>query len=132
MATHKMCFKCLISQKKCNDILYESENCYVPKWQQINPRGSEKNNSQQQEGKNNEDEQRTNLVICYISQTMTEGDLHGMSVTTWVQLNHAKLVTAEGNGIVNNYRRPEDANNAIITLHKLRIRNEEADTVLWL
>ncbi|KAJ8687581.1 hypothetical protein QAD02_023375 [Eretmocerus hayati] len=87
------------------------------------------NDHQQQQKQNNGDNSRTNLIINYLPQTMTEKDLYSMFVTigpveSCRVMKDYKTGYSYGFGFVN-YTKAEDALSAISTLNGLQVQNKK-------
>ncbi|XP_017754531.1 PREDICTED: sex-lethal homolog isoform X3 [Eufriesea mexicana] len=91
------------------------------------PQPQQQQQSQQQQTKGNE-EPRTNLIINYLPQSMTEKDLYSLFVTigpveSCRVMKDYKTGYSYGFGFVN-YAKAEDAATAISTLNGLQVQNK--------
>ncbi|XP_055694919.1 ELAV-like protein 3 isoform X6 [Lutzomyia longipalpis] len=79
-------------------------------------------------GEGSQDESRTNLIVNYLPQTMTQEEMRSLFASIG-ELESCKLIRDKvtgqslGYGFVN-YQKPEDAEKAINTLNGLRLQNK--------
>ncbi|XP_066584018.1 sex-lethal homolog isoform X2 [Prorops nasuta] len=93
-----------------------------------NEQPQQQQQQQQQQQTKTEEEPRTNLIINYLPQSMTEKDLYSLFVTigpveSCRVMKDYKTGYSYGFGFVN-YAKAEDANTAISTFNGLQVQNK--------
>ncbi|XP_078042995.1 protein sex-lethal isoform X2 [Augochlora pura] len=106
----------------------ESSNMTDQREQQLQPQQQQQQLQPQQQQSKNIDEPRTNLIINYLPQCMTEKDLYSLFVTigpveSCRVMRDYKSGYSYGFGFVN-YAKAEDAATAINTLNGLQVQNK--------
>lgn len=93
-----------------------------------NSTSSSNNSHDSSQGSANQEENRTNLIVNYLPQTMSQEEIRSLFASVG-EVDSCKLVRDKvsglslGYGFVN-YHKPEDAEKAISTLNGLRLQNK--------